>query len=487
MIMTRLTLLPQDLASIYEELLLSLSKALNGEKNRDERKMTTRFFQWVVFSNRALQLREWYTIAGLIRDVPLKSMKQWTESQDFPRNELERIPHSLRKGIREPNSSTLERVKGRNTGDTLEKWIKRTSRGLVEVSQTAELEVVDVESTKSAVAGSAALDIGETRRVYPIHETLRQYFLDAGFAVLDSKLSPPENAKIEGHKTIIQNCFQYLQIEELDVWANCRMDQHPASIGSGFKSGSKLYESGEELLKLSNESSNHGLYKRGEEPWFLSAESSGRLSDRSSNHRLPMKPLKREPGTIEGLAYIRETSEISSINSCDRVGNWLEDNDTALNTWPFCRESISEYERQLPVPSQVSSISSYQIMEPDPYTQVKPRFYSTCSNKMPKSSLGIVAASCSDTVAASCSNDALLGDIFALLQYATDEVFVHVGIEEFQSPSRDMNWLVSTLLDGWDRLVLLCNDIRRDVSLLHYCVKADLNTLLVPVLLHSKF
>lgn len=415
-----------DLEMIYRGILLS-----KPEDSEEESRTTVRFFQWIIFSSRPLQLREWYAVVGLIQEVPPKSMKEWTESKDFPRNAGELA-----------------------VGDTLEKWIKRVSRGLVEVSQAMESDAEDVESTRCATAGSAALNDGETRRVYVIHETVREFFHKTGFSILAPSLFFPRSAKIDGHRTIIKNCLHYLLITELDRWARRRLDSLSTADGGGL-----------------------GIHKAFEYPLYASAASSEKLSDEENKPGLPMPPLEREPGNIEGLSNVSPGRRFS-LDRTSSIADWL----------CIIEESTSR-DRSPSSPPPASASLPFRTKDIEDEMNTAMRSVQTTKAHSVKAGPSIVedelyAGKTSSSLATSLKRGArsarFEGDVFALIEYATNDIFVHASIEELQR--HNIEWLTETMLRAWDRIVLLRPDLKRNASFIEFCFTAGLNALIIPTL-----
>ncbi|KAF4448059.1 hypothetical protein F53441_8490 [Fusarium austroafricanum] len=183
----RLGNLPQALETLFSQMFTCLSP--------EKRKITVRLFQWATLSTKPLRLYEWHHIMGFIRNPTPASLAEWRASEYFTANE-----------------------------DQLEKQIRSISLGLVEVTRArvdaphhtgSEVFAVDVG------AGSLNLDVGESRFVQVIHESVRDFFLRGeGFSVLDPSLTLHPVGK--GHLSIMATCLDYLNIHELDALVKAR-------------------------------------------------------------------------------------------------------------------------------------------------------------------------------------------------------------------------------------------------------------------------
>ncbi|CAI6333921.1 unnamed protein product [Periconia digitata] len=420
----RFAWLPLDLEIIYKNILSTMNDS------EEERRIAIRFFYWMIFSNRPLQLREWYAVVGLIQEVPPKSMKVWTESKEFPRNAGEAV-----------------------AGSTLEKWIKRVSRGLVEVSQATETNAEEVESTQCATAGSATLHSGESRRVYLIHETVREFFHKTGFLILAPALRSTELAKIEGHTTIINNCIHYLHISELDRWAKRRQGLSSINYGGDW-----------------------GIQEPDEYPLYASAASFNKLSDEAHKPGLPMAPFERETGHIEGLADLVLQRRLS-IDHTSRIASWL-----SLAGEPAFGDHQSSSHRTISLPFRTRGT----IMEDGPNEATRSAHaeelhsvesgFNTYANELYADNNSV-----NTSLETGAKSTRIEGDVFALLEYATSDIFVHASTEDLQC--HDIRWLAETLLQAWDRIVLLRPDLRRNANFIGFCAEASsLNTLIIPSL-----
>ncbi|GAP85018.2 hypothetical protein SAMD00023353_3900570 [Rosellinia necatrix] len=187
---TKLDLVPEALESLFIQLLLI------GDEI--ERRTVLRFFQWVILGTTTLRLREWHHILAFIRPrTPPRSLKEWQNSEDYIEND-----------------------------EQLVRQIRNLSRGLVEVKQSVELSTrgpfYDAASV-GAGAGSLDGEIGESRVVEVIHESVRDFFLRRnGFAALMESI-PASLCVGIGHISIMETCLNYLDISELDELVQARI------------------------------------------------------------------------------------------------------------------------------------------------------------------------------------------------------------------------------------------------------------------------
>ncbi|KAI4941254.1 hypothetical protein J4E91_010831 [Alternaria rosae] len=108
----RLEELPPQLEDIYETMLIC--PTTESEQDRYER---LRFFQWIIFANRPMRLREWYTIVGMIQYPPPSSFEQWSGSA---RNPVDAVEEGCNPMNRKPEN--IQSDPG-NRQDQLLKWI----------------------------------------------------------------------------------------------------------------------------------------------------------------------------------------------------------------------------------------------------------------------------------------------------------------------------------------------------------------------------
>lgn len=179
--------IPQELSDVYAAILLSVPD--------QERPLMVRLFQWATLTTKPLRLHEWHHVVAFIQQPLPESLHQWRQSINFTANDAQ-----------------------------LERKIRSASKGLVEVKKTWAEETRENNFDGISVcagAGSLNLEMGETRVVQVIHETVRDFFLrGGGFAILDPALAAKPIG--QGHLAIMWTCLDYIQIKELDALVQAR-------------------------------------------------------------------------------------------------------------------------------------------------------------------------------------------------------------------------------------------------------------------------
>ncbi|KAK4442424.1 hypothetical protein QBC34DRAFT_25439 [Podospora aff. communis PSN243] len=193
---------PKQLASRLNEMPAALGELFTDllSRNREDPAVTVRFFQWAVLGAYNLRLREWRQLLGFVRCGTFESLEKWRQSSMYP-----------------------------ETDEQLEKQLHNISMGLVEVSggklrtrPTADKHFADDIDSVGAGAGSLAEE-GETRTVQVVHQSVREFFLHQnGFRTLDPSLG--DNAVGLGHIAIMQSCFRYMFLPELDSLVAARAE-----------------------------------------------------------------------------------------------------------------------------------------------------------------------------------------------------------------------------------------------------------------------
>jgi hypothetical protein len=160
----RLKELPDELEKIYTTMLVP--SPTETALDRNER---LHFFQWIIFANRPLKLREWYTVIGMIQERPPSSLKEWSKCI---RNPIDMAIDGESQTSRNAQSVQKDREIGQ---DLLVNWIQRVSRGLVQVSDSPEIETADTD-LDAAGPGSMLSNTGESRTVTVIHTSVHDFF-----------------------------------------------------------------------------------------------------------------------------------------------------------------------------------------------------------------------------------------------------------------------------------------------------------------------
>ncbi|KAI0854646.1 hypothetical protein F4860DRAFT_520643 [Xylaria cubensis] len=184
-ILKRTESLPQTLATFYEQIIRNMDS--------ENRKMALRLFQWAVLATERLRVREWHHILAFIREKAPASLKEWKNSDYYT-----------------------------ETDDQLERRIRNLSQGLIEVKVTKDITtaVSDSESLK-ADAGSLDSDLGDSRIVQPIHETVTEFFTSgsADWLFMEEGLY---DFLGYGHLSIASTCLDYIVIAEFDELVHAR-------------------------------------------------------------------------------------------------------------------------------------------------------------------------------------------------------------------------------------------------------------------------
>jgi hypothetical protein len=208
-------------------------------------------------------------------------------------------------------------------------WIQRVSRGLVQVSDSPEIETADTDSD-AAEPGSMLSNTGESRTVTVIHTSVHDFFRKSSTfgRLLGAPNRPnlnrlpkciremkrkreekieieregekieewrPEIIEAEGHATIIQSCLDYLNLE---------LDH--------FKKRRQI------LPSAADDSVRDGIYRNRQIPFSFSAAGSRRSSDDGSGG-LALGAVRTDPGEIQGLECIQTKGQLQE----DPVMNWL--------------------------------------------------------------------------------------------------------------------------------------------------------------------
>lgn len=232
---SRLKEVPGCLEEVFRDLLGEYSTS-----SPSERLIVTRMFQWAIFSFRPLRLKHWHHILAFIKmtervgRVSLKSLGLSSAASEIAHTEVS--GDGTRQSIRKQR---LE-----DSDDSLERQIRFRSKGLIGVFSTSESlhepgllkPMDDTRSSLNANAGSVTSDLGETRLVELMHESVREFMLQkGGFALIDETLS--SNAPLRSHVFILHMCLDYINVVELDDWIRAKKESWPqlAQFEEGFQ------------------------------------------------------------------------------------------------------------------------------------------------------------------------------------------------------------------------------------------------------------
>lgn len=191
---------PNELDNLFSNILWSMKP--------ETVQATMSLFQWAILATKPLRLHEWHHIMAFIHQPSLASLKEWRTSVHFIQDD-----------------------------EQLERQIRTLSLGLLEVQTVVDSEQSFDEASICAGAGSLTLGGGESRIVQVIHESVRDFFLQRrGFGAYEENYSyavsweqdrARANAAV-GHRYIMETCFKYLNLSELDALVEARLLVRPA-------------------------------------------------------------------------------------------------------------------------------------------------------------------------------------------------------------------------------------------------------------------
>ncbi|KAF2496698.1 hypothetical protein BU16DRAFT_560021 [Lophium mytilinum] len=394
----RLSTLPRNLEQIYKDML----ESRRGED--DSQGLTVKFFQWAIFSVKPLQLREWHLIFAFIQFPPPKSLSEWQSSENFIAD-----------------------------NDELEKTIRRISRGLVEVTTGQELEMSDEDSTKAG-AGSLDLEIGDTRTVQVIHESVREFFrFRGGFAVLDDRFNGPESTAAEAHSTIVECCLNYLNIKEFDDWIEAKR----------IHDNDSLYAVSLRSRAVGDSTS---IFRRASVGSFCSA------SSQSSDYGRPAK-------TVPSISHLNLDSE--GLTGKDKA---LQDFLLVQREqYLFAGEAASKTDTCC---IQPPDNATYPHIIPSPGTSSESSIINESSSIRSSQELQILGSGARD--------------ILALRDYALYEVLTHAKVA--QIPDIPPFGVVGRFVNTWERFLLLREDLKRGTSCIQFCLGMNMIPYIIPAL-----
>ncbi|KAJ2982499.1 hypothetical protein NUW58_g6428 [Xylaria curta] len=194
----RLVEVPSVLQDLYMDLLKS---------SPTDHDLKRRVFQWAIFGG-DLRLREWQHLLPLLEDSPT-SLQGCQESKHWAETEIQ-----------------------------LENQIRYLSMGLIEVVTPPEINQNEFDFTDgfsiTGVAGSMDLELGETRMVRVIHDTVRDWFVSGpGFALLGLEFR--WNARGLAYFSIIHTCLDFIAFKEFDLLVDARLEQRTNPTRSDIK------------------------------------------------------------------------------------------------------------------------------------------------------------------------------------------------------------------------------------------------------------
>ncbi|KAM5509938.1 hypothetical protein FOXYSP1_12904 [Fusarium oxysporum f. sp. phaseoli] len=195
-IMNQIEKMPPELETLYKRMLSFIEP--------DELSVARKMFAWVLAATRPLRLDEWHHIMAFIQPEPPRSLHEWKLSETFTEND-----------------------------DQLERVIKHTSKGLLEVSSQSGLAAGLIPDASSINAGVGSLDHeqGSARIVRIIHKSVYDFLIHhQGFVSLGSDVANPLT---QCHCIIANTCLDYIVIPELNEYVDAlrQVDKetHPSS------------------------------------------------------------------------------------------------------------------------------------------------------------------------------------------------------------------------------------------------------------------
>ncbi|KAH8896752.1 hypothetical protein GQ53DRAFT_595324, partial [Thozetella sp. PMI_491] len=166
-ILAEIRSLPHELSKLYDTILLSVPD--------EERELSLKIMQWICFTQQPL------SIASLRQALNISTTGTFSSIRD-----IESLPTAV------PTDAHMKRMLLGLTG------------GLVELRSKGE------ESDGQVY-------------IYFIHQTVKDYFLKRGFAVLDPEISSPKMASYRGHTLILTSCLRFMTVKEAqDSWDQLR-------------------------------------------------------------------------------------------------------------------------------------------------------------------------------------------------------------------------------------------------------------------------
>lgn len=438
-----LRLLLKHLDSVPRELGDLFCQLLTAQQSSN---MVVRMFQWALLPTKQLRLHEWHHILAFIGDKPPSSLCQWQQSDFYT-----------------------------ETDEQLEKRITHLSRGLlgfnIRSSGDDSHEPADESKSDRAGAGSLDLNIGETRVVQVIHESVRQYFMEGpGFAVLNP--ASAEKPLAYAHLSIMNICLDYMLIEELDALvearklAQRRAESRPAMnrAASVASFGSAQPRAGTHLARENSLGSASPLLNRtGSVSSFGSAPAWAGPHIASAINFDIVRRTRDRTGSV---------ASFSSASSHDGNHTPVEP-ETHHSTYPEIRKRLRQSGNSFSIPPS-SERSDENLLAFRNLEKLKgsAKDQDLASSWVEDQSVKDQAycdetASLSDpqTSIADCSQ--VLEAHPALLSYATFELFTHA--READAEGLDPSQFIRRLRDGaWDRWKALREDVGGWIELLYF-------------------
>ncbi|KAI1299607.1 hypothetical protein F5Y03DRAFT_249326 [Xylaria venustula] len=258
-ILKRTESLPRTLEILYAQII--------SDMDPGNRKLALRLFQWAVLATERLRIREWHHILAFIREKPPRSLKEWRDSDYYTENDAQ-----------------------------LERRIRSLSQGLIEVKIAVDNSTAASDcGSLRAGAGSLDSNLGDSRIVQPIHETVTEFFTkNIGGNFLGC-----------GHLSIASTCLAYLDITELDGLVRARQRLEHSSVSD---LGDRIARGREQIENSTPKRRRRGRRRSRSATSFMSSASShsGRYRFESdSDESIETRPRYEDTSNPDSL-YIRK-------------------------------------------------------------------------------------------------------------------------------------------------------------------------------------
>ena len=281
-ILTRTGTLPKPLEGLFGALL--------GDIDAEDRATALKLFQWSTLATGKLRVREWHHILAFIRDRDFPSLGAWRDSDFSTEND-----------------------------EQLERQIKHLSQGLLGIRNSAPSLQDTRGDFESIMAGAGSMDstTGDSRIVVPIHETVREFFLN-GCANKALGLAGAYDFMGMGHLVIANTCFVYLMISELDGLAAARILARKNSTSRSKQtrhlnlSNSSSSSSSSRAASFMSSASTHSFSSLQIEHWEPDKPKDHKSPDPNEESNLPQPGSKEAEPLITGLTWDDITKLVDS-------------------------------------------------------------------------------------------------------------------------------------------------------------------------------
>lgn len=187
--------IPTELKELYRSLIIRSADHSDPENDY----ILARVMQWILFSARSLDVREWHHVLAFCQYPTLKSIAEWRLTKAYTEND-----HLL-----------MQRL-------------KHICRGLVDVKDRHISRVPDSTRSEDGSLGVGAGSFESLQYVDVIHSSVRTFFMEenGGFALLDPRISKPRG---EGHLRILEICARYWFLNEMKdaFWTEAAVQKVP--------------------------------------------------------------------------------------------------------------------------------------------------------------------------------------------------------------------------------------------------------------------